>query len=143
MDLGEVSKMIAVAMGPLLGSAGLWAWLSTRTKAKADAPAAITSSNADLVAALKDQTKLLLEEHAKDRRQLKGRVDRQGKELTRLGREVAECHRRHAHCEGELANLREHMKREIDKLMAEPVAGYVIGEPHQPHLFEPGKPKEL
>lgn len=123
----ELLKTLALFIGPLMGSAGLWAWLQARTNAKSvevkariEAPAAINTSHADLVAALTQQTKALLDDSAKDRRQLKRRVDAQGKQIAALTEKVNDCEQRHAGCEDNVSEL----KAQIDELMSKPVPVY-------------------
>lgn len=102
IDWPTTLKALGTIAGPLLGGGGVWAYISARQAR----PATITASQADLVEALKDQTKMLLGESAKDRRDLKRRVDRQGTELTRLSQDVMECNNKHAECESNLAQVR-------------------------------------
>lgn len=110
--MSDVTEIAKVAIGPIAAAiAGGWAYLAARAKAKPG----VATSQADLTKALNDQTKLLLAESAKDRRALKRRVDHQGRELTRLGGQVADCHTRHADCEDSLTRLQER----IDKMMAD------------------------
>ena len=106
VDLVETLKAAATFAGPILGGGGVWAFMSARQTAKTAAPASIATSQADLVAALTAQTKTLLAESAKDRRDLKRRIDRQGVKLSALSVDVADCHTRHAECEASLSQVR-------------------------------------
>lgn len=115
IDYIETAKAGAIILGPILGCTGMWTFLNARQKVRAAAPAQMLTSQAGLVAALNAQTKILLDEHAKDRRDLKRRVDRQGTQITQLGRKVADCNDHRAECEATLASVKE----QVDRLMAD------------------------
>jgi septal ring factor EnvC (AmiA/AmiB activator) len=118
----EVARSGGEIVGPLLAGGGVWSYLKARTKARA--PAAIGASQADLTEAITAQTKMLLAENAKDRRELKRQIVRQDKEIKRVGAQVSQCEAKHADCETNVSELR----AKVDKLMEDnPPAVY----PHQ------------
>jgi hypothetical protein len=109
-----VNELLTAALAlaaPILSGGGVWAYLSARQKTKVS----IASSQTDLVAALNAQTKMLLSESAKDRRDLKRVVARQGAQLSRVVKEVADCHTQHAECRVTVESL----QRQIDILASE------------------------
>lgn len=113
-----LETIIAVVV-PFVSGGGVWAYLASRQKGRAS----ITHSQAALVSALNAQTETLLAESAKDRKDLKRRIDRQGVKMNRLEKQIAECREKHSHCETNLADVR----AEIEKLMQGPVAAYNLG----------------
>lgn len=120
----ETFTAIIAGIAPLLSGGGMWAYCAARHKAKQNAPAAMLASQADLTAALSAQTKILLDESAKDRKDLKRRVDRQGAKITRLEARVAVCQDKHADCEANLLEVRDRIER---MLREGPVATYPHG----------------
>lgn len=124
MDL-DTLKLVGGSVGAVFAGGGVWSVLKARIVAKNSPPAQIAASQADLVSALNAQTKILLAESAKDRRQLKHRIDQQATELKEVKSKVADCEERHDNCESNLAEVR----AQIDKLMADNPAlpGYVFG----------------
>ena len=119
----ETAQAVGAVIGPFAGCAGVWAYFTARHKHKVAAPAAMLASQADLVEALNTQTKVLLNESAKDRRDLKRRIDRQGQKITRLEGQVAHCQEKHSECETNLTQVR----AQIDQMMRE---GAVATYPH-------------
>jgi septal ring factor EnvC (AmiA/AmiB activator) len=119
----ETARAFGEIVGPMLAGGGIWSYLKARTLARSKAPAAIASSNADLVSALTQQTKTLLAENAKDRRQLRIRINGQGQDIKKLSAEIAQCNQKHHDCENNLADVR----ARIDRLMGEPVPPYTLG----------------
>lgn len=97
-----VSPFATVLFGPLVGGTGVWAYVISRQKSKAS----IIDSQAGMVEALNAQTKMLLGESTKDRRDLKRVVYRQGMAIAKLSMEVADCKTSHAECEIKVLKLR-------------------------------------
>lgn len=129
MDLNPTTSPLAAVIVALVGSGGVGAVVVQWMKGRKSPPAAIAASQADLASALSAQTKDILAEHRKDRRQLRGALNRQDKELRdlraeqrRQAAELATCQERHEGCEHSLAEVR----AEIARLMAEtpPAADY-------------------
>lgn len=96
-------------------SGGIWAYLAVRQKTTVSAPADLTTSQAGMAAMLNGQTQIILNESAKDRKDLKRRVDRQGKQLTMLANKVSDCETRHNECETTVAALKAHIDKHIVK----------------------------
>lgn len=105
IDIETTLKLVGAVVAPIASASGMWAYLSARHRARLNAPASIVASQADLVAALSEQTKVLLDESAKDRRDLKRRVDRQGAQLAKVTQKVSECEDRHEECETRVVGL--------------------------------------
>lgn len=118
IDWQEIAKW---ALPAVLGSGGLWAFLS-KYKRQGSSPSQQITSQAALIDAVNHQTQTILTENTRlrresntDRRTLKRHVDK-------LAAEVRECQAKHMECESkadELAAL-------VDKLMREsgPPASY-------------------
>lgn len=107
----ETVKTVAAVIGPIVGGGGLWAWLRSRTSA----PAEVAASQASIAEALAMQTKVILSEHAKDRRGLRVQVDRQGRQIAKLTKDVADCNIKHNDCESSMSRMQDAM----DKMVAE------------------------
>lgn len=121
----EAAKNIWALIGPVAGGAGFWAYLKSRTSK----PAEIGASNADIASALAEQTKVILAEHHKDRRELRNQVNRQGRDIRGLTKAVAECRQHHAECEDNLTKVR----TQIDQMVQDSrVATTLIINPHEP-----------
>lgn len=123
-DFLETAKSIFAVVGPLIGTGGIWAYLVERQKARA--PRAVADSQALIADALADQYKLILDEHTKDRNDLRRIVVKQGKRLTKLARDVEECNKHHRNCEAELAEV----KARIECYLSEPPAPTLVVNPH-------------
>lgn len=119
----EIFKATALVVAPILSGGGVLAYMTARHKAKQAAPAQMLASHADLVTALNAQTKILLDENAADRNDLKLRIDRQETKVVRLEGQVAECQHKHSDCETSLAEVR----AQIDRMMRR---GTVATYPH-------------
>lgn len=105
IEWSEISKFAVPVVSAIMAGSGMWSYIAARQNAKTSAPAQVMASQADIIVALNAQTALLLAESAKDRKDLKHRVDRQGAQITRLTRAVNECNEKHASCEVNVAEL--------------------------------------
>ena len=108
----DTLKAVGTVVGPLLGGGGVWAFMATRAKLRApktSSPSQIAESQAALVSAVNEQTKTILAENARlrressrERRQLKQRADRQDKQISALTKAVNEATAKHQDCETNL-----------------------------------------
>lgn len=102
IDVIETLKTVGALVGPFIGAGGMWTYLARRAKLREprqSTPAAMLTGQADFADMLNAQTKLLLEESAKDRKELRGRINRQGMRLARAEKSVADCQTKHLECE--------------------------------------------
>jgi len=124
IDVAETAKAVGSAVGVIFGGGGVWAFMAARQRIKRSGPAQITTSQAELAKALGGQTQILLEESAKDRRDLKKRLDHQGRQISRLSKDVAECQTKHLECELKASEL----KIQVETLLRNsPIATYPQG----------------
>jgi F420-0:gamma-glutamyl ligase-like protein len=124
IDWGETLKALGAIAGSIIGGTGVWAYVIARQKAKIEAPAAIATSQADLVAAMTLQTKMLFAESRTYRLGLSRKVAKQDERIDRIMQEVSECNERHAECETKLA----HHRAEIAQMLRDAnVATYPNG----------------
>lgn len=128
-DILGTAKAIFTFVGPFIGGgsvASIWTYLSTRHRTRHSSPAAMAESQAAVAEALAGQTKAILDEHARDRDDLRRIVVKQGRRLTRLVRDVAECNKHHEACEANLAYVR----AQIAQMMSDPSAPALVINPH-------------
>lgn len=103
-DVVGVIKNVAAIVGPIVGGGGIWAYLAERRRAHN--PALVGMSQAKIAEAVAVQTQIILDEHARDRADLRKIVSKQGRRIAKLARDVAECTKHHRICEENLADVR-------------------------------------
>lgn len=103
--LGAIKTVFAF-LGPITTGAGFWAYLTERQKTRKSALSIVAESQASIANAVAGQVTLILAEHAKDRTDLRRIVAKQGRQLARLARDVADCNKHHKACEDNLAYVR-------------------------------------
>lgn len=122
----DTIKSILAVVGPIAGCGGIWAYLAERQKSRTPLAVAIADSQAAIADAVATQTKLIMDEHARDRNDLRRIVARQGRKLEKLSRDVVECNKHHRACEENLTYVR----GQISQMMSDAAAGTLVVNPH-------------
>lgn len=123
VDVIATLKGAAAIVGPFIGAGGMWKFMSERSRThapKQSSPSQITESQADLVTAVNDQTKTILEENTRLRRESNRDRRTLSRKVDVLTRQVAECQSKHIECELKADEL----KIQVEALMRQAPAEY-------------------